>query len=140
MMYTVDSSVWIDYFNGVDTPQAQALDAALDSDECDLVLLDVVLMEVLRGFRHLGELRTAQAALGDFPVHVAGGEQVAYLAASVYRSLRARGTTVRSAIDLLVGAWCIDNDVPLLHADRDFDGMVRHHGLQTFEPPRRVTN
>lgn len=135
MMLTADSSVWIDYFNGADTPATAALDGALDGDDSDLVLLDVVLMEVLRGFRSLRDLRTAEAALSALPVLSAGGEQLARSAAALYRRLRAQGITVRSSIDLLVGAWCIDNDVALLHADRDFDGMVRHHGLRAFEPP-----
>ena len=130
MKMTADSSVWIDFFNGRDSAAVAALDAALDDGNQDIVLLDVVLMEVLRGFSALRGLRAAERALAALPVVAAGGEATARMAAAMYRSLRARGITVRSAIDLLIGAWCIRNGVALIHSDRDFDGMARYHGLR----------
>ena len=128
-MITADSSVWIDYLGGRNTAAATQLDAVLDDSSHDLVLLDVVLMEVLRGFRFDHEWRMARNAFAALPVHTAGGETVASKAASMYRSLRSEGVTVRSSIDLLIGAWCIENDCSLIHSDRDFDAMPRH-GLQ----------
>jgi len=122
-MMTVDSSVWIGYLNGRDTPGTRALDAALDDSSNELVMLDLVLMEVLRGFRHDREWDLARQMFAPLPVATAGGEAVALRAAGLYRELRGVGTTVRSSIDLMVGAWCIENDCPLLHEDRDFDGM-----------------
>lgn len=139
-MLTVDSSVWIDFFRGTQTPATAALDALLDQGDEDVLLLDVVLMEVLRGVRSLHEWRTIRGALAALPVFVAGGEETACSAAEMYRALRARGITVHSAIDLLVGAWCIANDVLLLHGDRDFDGMARHHGLRVVGPTGGLPN
>lgn len=132
-MITIDSSVWIDYFCGRDTPQTQLLDQALDDSANEVVLLDVVLMELLRGFRHDHEWRLAREALAPLPVVTAGGEQVALSAAAIYRDLRRAGLTVRSPVDLLVGAWCIENDCLLIHGDRDFDGMERLKGLQGWK-------
>ena len=129
-MITADSSVWIDYFRGAATPEVEALDAVLNDSSHELVLLDVVLMEVLRGFRFPHELRLARQALAALPVVTAGGEAVALLAADIYRALRHKGLTVRSPIDLLVGAWCIQHDCDLIQSDRDFDGMVAHMGLR----------
>ena len=129
-MITADSSIWIDYFKGASTPQAEALDAVLNDSSHELVLLDVVLMEVLRGFRFPHELRLARAALAALPVAIAGGETVALLAADIYRTLRQKGLTVRNPIDLLVGAWCIENDCDLIQNDRDYDGMLRYMGLR----------
>ena len=128
-MITADSSVWIDYLGGRNTAAATQLDAVLDDSSHDIVLLDVVLMEVLRGFRFDSEWRMARNAFAALPVHTAGGETVASKAASMYRSLRSEGVTVRSSIDLLIGAWCIENDCNLIHSDRDFDAMPGH-GLQ----------
>ncbi len=128
-MITADSSVWIDYLGGRSTRAATQLDAVLDDSSHDIVLLDVVLMEVLRGFRFDHEWRMAKDAFAVLPVHAAGGETVALKAASMYRSLRGEGVTVRSSIDLLIGAWCIENDCSLIHSDRDFDAMPGH-GLQ----------
>jgi len=131
-MMTADSSVWIDFFRGRDTPQVQSLSMVLRDNDAQIIMLDLVLMEVLRGFIHDHEWRLAREAFADLPVATAGGEAVALHAAAIYRQLRQRGITVRSAIDLLVGAWCIEHEVPLLHADRDFDGMAAHHGLPVF--------
>jgi len=127
---TADSSIWIDYFRGGATAQTEALDTVLNDSAQELVLLDVVLMEVLRGFRFPHELRLAKQALSALPVVTAGGETVALLAADIYRALRQKGLTVRSPIDLLVGAWCIHNDCDLVQNDRDYDGMVAFMGLR----------
>ena len=134
-MITADSSVWIDYLGGRNTRAAMQLDAVLDDSSRDIVLLDVVLMEVLRGFRFDHERRMAKDAFAVLPVHSAGGVTVALKAASMYRSLRSEGVTVRSSIDLLIGAWCIENDCSLIHSDRDRDSnydfsAMPGHGLQ----------
>lgn len=129
-MITADSSIWIDYFKGTATRHTDALDAVLNDSAQELVLLDVVLMEVLRGFRHPQKLRLAQQALAALPVVTAGGEAIAYLAADIYRDLRHKGLTVRSPIDLLVGAWCIRNDCDLIQNDRGYEGMVAFMGLR----------
>jgi predicted nucleic acid-binding protein len=130
-MITVDSSVWIDYLSGRSNAATGQLDAVLDDSSHDVVLLDVVLMEVLRGFRFDREWQLARNAFGALPVHCAGGEGVALKAASMYRGLRSTGITVRSSIDLLIGAWCIENDCSLIHNDRDFAAM-NNHGLQVW--------
>lgn len=130
-MITADSSVWIDYLGGRETPKAQLLDEVLDDSSHDLVLLDVVLMEVLRGCRHDHEWRLANQALSDLPVHTAGGDVVARSAAALYGQLRKTGFTVRSPIDLLVGSWCISTGCELIHNDRDFVPM-QQNGLLAF--------
>ena len=134
-MITADSSVWIDYLAGKATPKTHLLDDVLEDSSHDFVLLDVVLMEVLRGCRYEHEWRLTNEALSDLPVYTAGGDKVARSAAAMYRQLRKTGVTVRSAIDLLVGSWCIDSGCALIHNDRDFVPMHRY-GLQTFEPEK----
>ena len=130
-MITADSSVWIDYLAGRSTSKAHLLDEVLEDSSHDFVLLDVVLMEVLRGCRFEHEWRLTNEALSDLPVHTAGGDKVGRSAAALYRQLRKTGVTVRSPIDLLVGSWCIHSGCALIHNDRDFLPMQRH-GLQTF--------
>ena len=131
-MITVDSSVWIDYLGGKTTPQTQLLDEVLDDSSRDVVLLDVVLMEVLRGCRYEHEWRLANQALSALQLHTAGGEKVARSAATLYRQLRQEGMTVRNSIDLLVGSWCIDSGCALIHNDRDFVPM-QQRGLLTLQ-------
>ena len=128
-MKTADSSVWIDYFRGRKTPQTEALDEQLDQDGGELVLLDLVLMEVLRGFTRDAEWKEARSLLSTIPLLCAGGETIALRAADIYRRQRRRGITIRSSIDLMVAAWCVETGCPLLHGDRDFDGV---EGLQAW--------
>ena len=127
-MMTVDSSVWIDFFLNRSTPQTATLCALMEGNEDQLVVLDLVLMEVLRGFAHDREWHLARQAFAGIPLSTAGGEAVALRAASLYRQQRRQGITIRSPIDLMVAAWCLEHDCALLHADRDFDDI---EGLTT---------
>ncbi|HRL35459.1 MAG TPA: PIN domain-containing protein [Ottowia beijingensis] len=135
MKIAVDTSVWIDYFRGADTAATRMLDSLLclyGPDAPELLIPDVALMEFLRGFTQPAQLKQANELLAPITVVNTGGETLARKAAHIYRDLRTRGITVRSAMDLLIGAWCIEQRVALLHADRDFDGMATHHGLRVL--------
>lgn len=138
MKIAVDTSVWVDYFRGADTTTTRMLDRLLclyEPDVPELLIPDVALMEFLRGFSQPAQLKQANGLLAPITVVNTGGETLARKAAHIYRDLRTRGITVRSAVALLIGAWCIEHRIPLLHADRDFDGMATHHGLQVLAAP-----
>jgi predicted nucleic acid-binding protein len=124
----VDSSVWIDFFNGRRTSQTARLDAYLGSER--IVVGDLVLCEVLRGFRHTADARRADQLLATCESATFGGEVIARRAADHYRRLRAQGISVRKTVDLLIGTWCLEHDMKLLHNDRDFHTMVQHLGLR----------
>lgn len=126
-MILVDSSVWIDYFNGVDSPEAARLDALLARDF--VVIGDLILTEVLQGFSRNGDFEQAKALLGLLPLKEMLGRDIAIQSAANYRALRRRGATVRKTIDVIIGTFCIENRLPLLHRDRDFDLLERHLGL-----------
>ena len=129
-MLVVDSSVWIDFFNDADHPAVGMLQQMLDHGEVRIVVPDLVLFEVLRGFRDEHSHRQARRLLESLAVEDTGGAELALLAAQHYRSLRARGLTVRSGIDVLVAAYCIEMDYALLHRDRDFHAFEAHRGLR----------
>jgi predicted nucleic acid-binding protein len=126
----VDSSVWIGYFNAADDPAALMLDQLLDHGEVRLVVPDLVLFEVLRGFRHERDHRQARLLMETLSIEAVGGADMALAAAQHYRSLRAQGITVRSPIDVLVATFCIERDYALLHRDRDFDAFEDLRGLR----------
>lgn len=128
-MIFVDSSVWIDFFRGTPTPEADRLDAILGEDE--LVVGDVVLTEVLQGFASDAAFRTALDLLSTLRLVEIGGREVAIEAARNFRRLRARGVTVRKTIDTLIATRCILAGMPLLYSDRDFDPFVEHLGLRS---------
>jgi hypothetical protein len=127
-MWIVDSSVWIDYFAGRPTPQTDRLDAALGTRE--LALCDLVLAEVLQGFRSDRAFREARSALLQFPCFTTGGQQLALRSARNYRLLRKRGVTVRKTIDCLIATFAIEHGLPLLHDDHDYTPFAEHLGLR----------
>jgi predicted nucleic acid-binding protein len=127
----VDTSVWVDYFNGVETPQTDRLDQLLGSGR--FLTGDLVLAELLQGFARDGDYRRARGLLLDLPCADLVGREVALAAADHYRRLRRRGITVRKTIDMLIGAYCIQAGHDLLHSDRDFDVLERHLGLRVLQ-------
>ncbi len=131
-MLVVDSSVWIDFFNARDSVARFELRRLLDDGNTRLIVPDLVLFEVLRGFREERALRQARLLLQTLHVEPCGGEGLALAAAEHYRHLRARGITVRSAIDVMVAAFCIERDYLLLHSDRDYDAIAAHRGLRVW--------
>ena len=129
-MIVVDSSVWIGYFNGADTRQTGLLHGLLGREP--ILTGDLILTEVLQGFRSDAHMRDAQAALDTLFYEPMVGHRVAIESALNYRKLRAKGITTRKTIDMLIATFCIENNHQLLHADRDFEPMAEHLGLQVL--------
>ena len=128
-MILVDSSVWIDYFRGVATPQTDRLDALLGSEP--LATGDIVLTEVLQGFDLERDFDSALRLLTLLSVIEIVGHDVAVQAARNFRVLRSQGVTVRKTIDTLIATRCIMGGHVLLYSDRDFDPFVAHLGLKS---------
>ncbi|MFD1787788.1 PIN domain nuclease [Sphingomonas floccifaciens] len=119
----------MDFFRGTISAHTDRLAAALDAGEA--CTGDLIVAEVLQGFRDEDEFQTAWRLMDGAPMLIIGSRTVAYDAASNYRHLRARGITVRKTIDTLIATRCILDDIPLLYSDRDFDPFVEHLGLQS---------
>ncbi len=128
-MILVDSSVWIDYFRGVSTPESERLDVLLGSEP--VAIGDLILAEMLQGFAVEREFNQARRLLTGLHVRTLGGREIAIQAARNSRALRARGVTVRKTIDSVIATHCIEHDVALLYSDRDFDPFVEHLGLRS---------
>jgi predicted nucleic acid-binding protein len=125
----VDSSVWIDYFLGHPTVQADKLDRLLGTQL--LTVGDLVVAEVLQGFSSDKDFNRAKKILLAMQVVELGGIDIAVQAANNFRTLRRAGVTVRKTIDTIIATYCIENDFALLHRDRDFEPFVEHLGLQS---------
>lgn len=130
----VDSSVWIDHFNGAVNPQVEWLHAALEGGEEDILGGDLITQEVLQGFRLDNHFSQAERALALFPCVTLGGRENCIAAATMYRRLRHRGITIRKPVDVLIAAFCIHEKVQLLHNDRDFNPLSAHCGLRVVDP------
>ena len=128
-MIIVDTSVWVDYFNGKLSKETDSLDTMLGNQE--ILIGDLILTEILQGFQEDRLFREAQSMLEAFPVVPMLGLALAIQSSTNYRKLRKRGVTVRKTIDVMIGTYCIEKRIPLLYADRDFDPLVRHLGLQS---------
>ncbi len=131
-MILVDSSVWIDYFRGTVTPQTDRLDSLLGTE---LVATgDLILTEVLQGFVSDKDFNRARRLLTALIVVDLAGQRIVVQAAKNFRALRAAGVTARKTIDTVIATYCIENRVPLLYSDRDFDPFVEHLGLRSVLP------
>ena len=128
-MILVDSSVWIDYFRGASTPQVERLDELLGSEI--IATGDLVLAEVLQGFRLDRDFNEARRVLTSLVIVNLGGRDVAIQSARNFRTLRALGVTVRKTVDAVIATCCIERRLALLYSDRDFEPFVRHLGLRS---------
>ncbi len=127
-MVIVDTSVWIDVFAGRETPPVARLRRITQQES--VAVGDLMLCEVLQGTRTETEAKRARERLLRLHHFEMVGVRYALAAAANYRALRRRGITVRGTIDCLIATFCIENRLPLLHSDRDFDPFEEHLGLQ----------
>ena len=131
-MVIVDTTVWIDYLAGITNPQTSWLETEMDRQRVGLT--DLILCEVLQGVRDEAVFSQFQQDLCVFHVFHTGGMDLAIAAARNYRSLRARGHTIRKTIDCLIATFCLREGHGLLHRDHDFDPFEKHLGLRVVHP------
>ena len=131
-MVIVDTTVWIDYLNDVETPETDWLDQQLTRQP--LGLLDLMVCEILQGLSTDEEAARVLRDLRRFQLFETGGLELATSAARNYRILRAQGRTVRKTIDCLIATFCLRESHSLLYCDRDFDPFERLLGLSVVHP------
>lgn len=131
-MLIVDSSVWIDYYRGHANEHTEWLDR--EAGRQRIGLTDRILCEVLQGSQTEARFARTLQELSAFEVFNSGGEALAIASAQNYRLLRAKGKSVRTAVDCLIATFCLANGHVLLHRDRDFDLFEKHLGLLVLHP------
>lgn len=131
-MIVVDTSVWVDVLNEVDTAKASRC-VELIEDGAPIALTEVVLTELLQGFRSDREATRVERHFRAFPILKLEPIDDFVLAARLYRRARASGVTVRKTLDCLIAAPCVRSGVPILHADEDFDHLASCTALEIFE-------
>jgi predicted nucleic acid-binding protein len=130
MTTIVDTTVWVDFLNGVDIPQVTKLEQLIQQG--DVALGDIIVCEVLQGITDDADFEWVRNEFANFTIHAMVGEEIAIKSARNCRALRAKGITVRKTIDCLIATFCIENGFYLLHKDRDFDHFERHLGLKVI--------
>ena len=128
-MILVDSSVWIDFFNGTENAETDKLNEMLGLEE--IVIGDLMLVEVLQGFRNDTDYKTAKNVLTSLTVHELLGKELAIKSANNFRKLRKKGITIRKTADVIIATYCIENKMPLLFTDKDFLPFVANLRLKS---------
>jgi len=128
----VDTTVWVDYFQGAENPETDWLNTELDRQR--LGLTDIILCEVLQGVRDDVVAKTVEGKLLKLEVFEFRSVALAREAARNYRALRSRGHTVRKTIDCLIATFCLREQHSLLHRDRDFDPFEKFLELSVVHP------
>ncbi|MDP2983326.1 MAG: PIN domain nuclease [Candidatus Latescibacter sp.] len=136
-MIIVDSSVWIEYFNGKKTTKTDWLDSALGT--MPIIMGDLIMTEVLQGFQKEKDSKTAKDLLLRFPFMTMTGKELAIESAMNYRLLREKGVTVRKTIDVIIGTFCIHYRMHLLHDDRDFDPLEKILKLKVINTEQTIS-
>lgn len=125
----VDTSVWIDYFNGHASPQADCLAQAIADAEY-IVIPGLVLTEILLGFKVEFDANKVADLLSVFD-QASEASRADYIeAAKIYRLCRSKGYTIRSTIDCLIAQLCLRDKQSLLCKDRDFINIAKCVPLQ----------
>ena len=126
-MILVDTSIWIDYFNGIENKETNILDIALIDGT--VAIGDMIVMEILQGFRNDQDYNKAKKSLATLEQYEMFGQSMVIKCADNYRALRKRGITIRKTADVIIASFCIDKKIPLLFSDRDFMPFVKHLNL-----------
>ncbi|PSF04590.1 VapC toxin family PIN domain ribonuclease [Marinobacter fuscus] len=131
-MILVDTSVWIDYFNGAENSHTDLLDSSIVQG---LVAIgDLIFLEILQGIRDDKQYRQTRQSLLALDQHEMFGKEMAAKCAENYRALRKKGITIRKTADVIIATFCIEKRLPLLFLDRDFLPFVDHLGLEPALP------
>jgi len=130
-MVVVDTTVWIDYVHGLDTPYTDALDYELLHNQ--VVTGDLLITEFLQGFRNDVDFEAAKEIMNSLIYFDMLGKDIALKSAINFRLLRKNGITIRKTADIIIGTFCIEHELPLLHNDRDFDQMEKYLGLLIYK-------
>lgn len=136
-MIIVDTSVWIDFFHGKDSPEIHALERILAAGE-DICVCGVILTEVLQGIHEDRDYRETLSRF-EFFLFLPMNQRTFIKAAELYRILRHKGITIRNTVDCMIAAVAIEHDIPLLHKDRDFNAIAEYCGLKTPEKPTKAS-
>lgn len=126
-MILVDTSIWIDYFNGIESKETNMLDISLIDGT--VAIGDMIVMEILQGFRSDKDYNKAKKSLATLEQYEMFGQGMVIKCADNYRALRKKGITARKTADVIIASFCIDNKIPLLFSDRDFMPFVQHLNL-----------
>jgi predicted nucleic acid-binding protein len=131
-MILVDTSVWIDFLTGKDTPYRHIFRQLIEEEE-DICITEIILTEILQGIKDDDLYETIKSYLLEFPIIKPSGTETFIAASEIYRKCRKEGKTVRKTVDCIIAAIAQESDLTLFHNDKDFIIIEKCFGLKTFE-------
>ena len=130
-MILVDTSVWVDFFNDIDSTVVHLLEGLIEAEE-DVCISEYILTEVLQGFKNDRDFELAREHLLLFPVYSLRDFDSYIRAAQIYRKCRKQGITVRKMVDCIIAQTAIENKLILHHNDADFDRIASVAPLRIY--------
>ncbi|MBW2109712.1 MAG: PIN domain nuclease [Deltaproteobacteria bacterium] len=130
-MVLVDTTVWIDFFAARSSGHVDALENLIKNRE-NICTCGIVLTEVLQGIRKDSEFKKTRDLFSNL-LFLPMPYPVFLKAAEIYRGLRRKGITIRKSVDCMIASVAIENDIPLLHNDKDFDSIEHHCSLKCYK-------
>ncbi len=130
MMVLIDTTVWIDFFAERQLPHVAVFERLIKNRE-DICICGIILTEVLQGIREKSEFRKTKE-LFNAMIFLPMPYSVFLGAVEIYRTLRRKGITIRSSVDCMIASVAIENDIMLLHNDRDFTPIEKHLSLKVL--------
>lgn len=131
-MILTDTSVWIDFFRGLHSPERLILRNLIESEQ-DIALTGIVLTELLQGIQDDHNFQRLRNYFFEFDFFGPNGIETYVKAADIYRKCRKHGKTIRKTVDCLIAAICIENNLTLFHKDHDFDAIASCTNLKTLK-------
>ena len=126
-MILVDTSAWIDYLNGKDSPHTELLDTSLIDGT--VAIADLIFLEILQGFKSEKDYKLVKSRLSTLEQYSIFNSSMVEPCANNFRFLRKKGIRVRKTNDVIIASYCIQRKIPLLYTDRDFDPFVKYLNL-----------
>jgi len=130
-MILVDTSVWIDFFRGENSPERWTLHRLIQDEE-EISISEIILTEILQGVKEEKRFLKIKNYLLELPFYEPKGIVTYSEAARVFRLCREKGKTIRSTIDCIIAAICLENNLSILHKDKDYDIIQECAGLIVF--------
>jgi len=131
-MILVDTSIWIDFLRGENSSERRMLHELIE-DEKDISITGIILTEILQGIKEDRLFHTTRDYLLEFPVYEPKSVGTYVNAAWIYGECRKKGKTIRSTVDCIIAAICLENDLAILHKDRDYDIIKECVGLKVLK-------
>lgn len=131
-MILIDTSAFIEFLNRTGSPIDTEIEYLITNNE-EIAFADIIITEILQGIKDDKEYNEVKKSLLSFPIYSLKGINSYIKAAELYRKCRGKGLTVRSTIDLLISQIVLENNLSLLHNDKDFESIASVSDIKFYK-------